>query len=96
MMADKHITDRHRSHVNLYMRTNMHSRAPSHLQVVSWEDPFFPGSLDCTADDGVFGTYTMSDFSHCNSAATGNQDNYLLSSRATSTVISIAKDGLGT
>ena len=63
--------------------------------VVSWEDPFFPGQLECTNDEGVYGDYEMSDFTHCNSAATGSDDNYLVSSRATSTVLSIAKDGSG-
>ena len=62
---------------------------------MSWEDPFFPGELECTSDEGVYDTYEMSDFTHCNSAATGSDDNYLVSSRATSTVLSIAKDGSG-
>ena len=60
-----------------------------------WEDPFFPGFLSCTQDDGSYGTFQMTDFSHCNSAAVGTRNNYLVSSRATSTVISVARDGSG-
>jgi len=64
-------------------------------EVVSWEDPFFPGELECTNDQGVYAQYEMSDFTHCNSAATGIDDNYLISSRATSSILSVAKDGSG-
>lgn len=60
-----------------------------------WEDPLFPGYFGCTQDDGVFDYYSMSDFTHCNSAATGIDGNYILSSRATSTIYSIYADGRG-
>lgn len=61
----------------------------------TWVDPFFPGSLSCTDDDGLYQTVVVEDFTHCNSASAGVDDNFIFSSRATSAVFSIADDGSG-
>lgn len=59
-----------------------------------WVDPFFPGLLTCTNDDGEFATYDVEDFTHCNSGAVSAYDgNLLFSSRAASTIFSISSDG---
>lgn len=63
----------------------------------SYDDPSFNGTLKCArGNDGRdVKTWKVDDYLHCNSASTGNNADFIVSSRGTSTILSLSKDGSG-
>lgn len=62
-----------------------------------YDDPSFNGTMRCTRGNQGrdIQTWPLDDFLHCNSASTGNNEDFIVSSRGTSTIMSLNKDGSG-
>lgn len=60
----------------------------------AWLDESFDGILDCDFE-GDSTSWTVTDYSHCNSVSVGLDDNYIVSSRGLSAILSLHKDGSG-